>query len=50
MRLDTLHEMKAARKLYSSFGFLEIEPYTFNPVEGAIFMEKDLGTVLWRGF
>jgi ribosomal protein S18 acetylase RimI-like enzyme len=42
MRLDTLPSMKTARDLYLSLGFKEIEPYRFNPVEGASFMELTL--------
>jgi ribosomal protein S18 acetylase RimI-like enzyme len=42
MRLDTLSSMKTARDLYLSLGFKEIEPYRFNPVEGASFMELTL--------
>jgi putative acetyltransferase len=42
IRLDTLRDMTRARALYQSFGFYEIPPYRFNPLEGAIFMEKDL--------
>lgn len=42
MRLDTLPAMKPAISLYKSLGFYEIEPYTFNPIEGAIYMELDL--------
>lgn len=40
IRLDTLPDMKAALKLYYDFGFYEIQPYRFNPIEGAIYMEK----------
>jgi len=42
MRLDTLPSMKSALRLYRSLGFQEIDPYTHNPIEGAIFMEKAL--------
>ena len=39
MRLDTLPSMEQAKGLYISLGFRQIEPYRFNPVEGASFME-----------
>jgi putative acetyltransferase len=42
MRLDTLPSMTSAIPLYRSLGFREIAPYTQNPVEGALFMEKEL--------
>jgi ribosomal protein S18 acetylase RimI-like enzyme len=42
MRLDTVASMKAARALYKSLGFKEIEPYRYNPLEGATFMELKL--------
>ena len=42
MRLDTLPSMKEARRLYEKFGFYKIKPYVYNPIPGAIFLEKDL--------
>jgi putative acetyltransferase len=42
MRLDTLPSMRSAIAMYRSFGFREIAPYVYNPVEGALFMEKSL--------
>jgi ribosomal protein S18 acetylase RimI-like enzyme len=42
MRLDTLQTMKSAVALYKGLGFQEIAPYIFNPIPGALFMEKRL--------
>lgn len=42
MRLDTLPDMTAARKLYRQLGFQEIAPYYDNPVKGTTYMERAL--------
>ncbi|WP_243096889.1 GNAT family N-acetyltransferase [Thermohalobacter berrensis] len=42
MRLDTISFMKKAIALYESLGFKEIEPYRYNPIEGARYYELDI--------
>jgi GNAT superfamily N-acetyltransferase len=42
MRLDTVPAMKRARALYYALGFKKIQPYCYNPIEGAVFMEKKI--------
>ncbi len=39
MRIDTLPSMEIANQLYKSLGFVEIDPYRYNPIEGAIYLE-----------
>jgi len=40
--LDTLPAMTAALQIYRSLGFKQIEPYVFNPVDGALFLGLEL--------
>ena len=42
MVLDTLPVMAAAIGLYRSAGFVETEPYSYNPVPGAMYFRKAL--------
>ncbi len=42
MRLDTVPSMETARALYVSLGFKKIDPYRYNPIDGAVFMELEL--------
>jgi len=42
IRLDTLLSMTQAQNLYRIFGFYDIPSYRFNPIKGAIYMEKKI--------
>ena len=40
--LDTLPTMASAQSLYQSLGFVAVEPYVFNPIQGTRFLALDL--------
>ena len=42
MVLDTLITMQPAIRLYQKLGFMVIEPYYDNPIEGAVYLGMDL--------
>lgn len=42
IRLDTHSTMTAAQRLYSRYGFAEVEPYYDTPIKGTIFLGCDL--------
>jgi len=42
MRLDTVPSMVGAIALYRSMGFVDIPSYRYNPIPGAVYLEKRL--------
>ena len=42
MRLDTFEKLEAAVHLYKQYGFKNISAYYDNPLEGVVYMEKEL--------
>ncbi|KAJ4202036.1 hypothetical protein NW759_015504 [Fusarium solani] len=40
--LDTLSKMTSAINLYKSEGFVKVEAYTYNPLQGAIYFAKKI--------
>jgi len=40
--LDTLSSLTASIELYKKMGFIEIEPYRYNPFKSALFFRLDL--------
>ena len=42
MRLDTFLKLRAAVYLYQQFGFKNISAYYNNPLQGVVYMEKEL--------
>ena len=43
MKLDTLDRLQPAIQLYKEFGFTDASAYYANPLEGVVYMQKQLG-------
>jgi GNAT superfamily N-acetyltransferase len=43
MKLDTLDRLQPAIQLYRQFGFTDASAYYANPLEGVVYMQKQLG-------
>ena len=43
MRLDTLKRLEAANRLYHSMGFRDTTAYRHNPLQDAVYMEREIG-------
>ncbi|HCT22786.1 MAG TPA: GNAT family N-acetyltransferase [Chitinophagaceae bacterium] len=43
MKLDTLDRLQPAIQLYKDFGFTDASAYYANPLEGVVYMQKQLG-------
>lgn len=50
IKLDTLSSMTSAIKLYLSYGFVEIQPYRYNPKETARFFERDIKNINFANY
>ncbi len=42
MKLDTIPGMKRAQEIYESYGFYDINPFVYSPIDGTRYMELKL--------